>query len=324
MAPKHSEVDLDLLTEEEREGLLADDIVDEGAEEGADTTDEADGDDASAAAAGGEAEPGSKDDAEPDAAAAKAGADPEAAVKAAADAEVAQAATDAAAAAAKDEGAAPTPAAAEEERQASWILPAEVGQKIDELEKARDAIVEQFDDGELTGKEMREKLKPLEKEMDQLKEQRTAANVQRDIAITTYKDVTVPAFFSAHPEYADKDSPLYGMLDATVRKLQQASRDPLSPQILERAHEQISGQLRKALGITEVPKPKTPAADPAKPVPKRDIPPTLANVPAADINDADDGGEFAYLDRLAEQDVEKYEAALGKMPDEARERYLSQ
>ncbi len=322
MPPKPSDDDLDLLTEEERQGLLDDAIVDEGLDD--DAGDDEDGgsdagagesDDGAAAAA---TESGDAGSGEPDGGDE---ADEQSADAGGADAAAAAAADAVAAAAAADTGAAAV--AEPEERAASWILPPELGQKIDELDKARDALAEQFDDGELTAKEYREKLKPIEKELDELKDRRTAANVERDLEIRRYKTETVPGFLEAHPEYADPESPLYTMLDQTLRKLQQSSRDPLSPRLLERAHEQIAGQVRKAFGVdVTAPKPKDPNPKPA--APKREIPPTLANVPTSDITDADDGGEFAYLDRLATQDVEKYEAALAKMSDEARERYLAQ
>lgn len=311
MGPKHSDDDLDLLTDEEREGLLADDIVDEGLE-----TDDETGDANDDVETGGDA----GTEAEAEAADGDAGQD-DGAAQVAADAAAEQ--TDAIAATAADEPDAGS-TEAEGERIASWALPPEVNQKIEELDKARDALSEQFDDGELTAKEYREQLKPLEKELDALKERRTTANVQRDIAISTFKEVTVPAFLEAHPQYADTKSPLYGMLDNTLRGLQQTSRDPLSPKLLEQAHKQISSTLKKALGISEIPKPKAATPNAGKPAAKREIPPTLANVPAADISDADDGGEFAFLDRLAAQDTEKFESALAKMSDDARERYLAQ
>jgi hypothetical protein len=54
------------------------------------------------------------------------------------------------------------------------------------------------------------------------------------------------------------------------------------------------------------------------------MPPNLGTVPAADITDADDGGEFAHLDRLAAKDSVSFERELAKMSPDARDRYLAQ
>ena len=113
---------------------------------------------------------------------------------------------------------------------------------------------------------------------------------------------------------------MYAELDKQVRAIQAESLNPFDPSILPRAHKLAIAEMRKAMGL--------PAEDTGKPAPKptgnkRDLPPSLANVPAADITETTDNGEFAYLDRLAEKgDGLAYETALGKLSDEARERYL--
>lgn len=319
MAPKFSEAELEMLTEEERQGLLDEDIVDEGLE-GEGDGDESDGDDGDAGGdAGAEADGADQDAGDGDTADADADAGTEGGDAAAADAAAAAAA---AAAASADTGDIGAEEEAEQERPAAWILPAEVNDKITALDAERDKLAEQFDDGELSAKEYREKLKPIEAEMDDLKQQRTTANTLRDIAITDYKEKTVPDFLKDNPQYKP-GSLLYKMLDDEVRKLQQGSRDPLNPKHLRKAHETISEQLRAALGDTgggKRPDPKTPPKTP----PKREVPPTLAGVPSADITDADDGGEFAYLDRLAAKNVVEYEKELAKLPDHKRDQYLAQ
>ena len=324
MADKtHSDIDLDMLTEEEREGLLDDTVIDEGLEgsEG-DEGDEGDGD--TGADTGADTGDAGADDG------ADAGDDGQAAGD-----DAAAAAAAAQAAAAADTGAADTGdaggdggqggAAEVEERPASWILPADINDKIKNLGEELDRIAASFDDGDLTAQEMRAKMKPIEQELDALKDRRTTANVSRDLAIDTYKTQTVPAFFSDHPQYK-QGTVLYTMLDTELRKLQSASLDPLNPKHLQKAHEIIDGQLRAALGegagTKKDPAGKTPAGK--TPPAKREIPPTLANVPSADITDAEDGGEFAYLDRLANKDVEAYERELGKLSDDKRDRYLAQ
>ena len=58
--------------------------------------------------------------------------------------------------------------------------------------------------------------------------------------------------------------------------------------------------------------------------PKREIPqvPSLANVPAADVDQPGDD-KFAMLDRLADKDPVAYERALDKLSEAEREEYLA-
>ncbi|WP_331373785.1 hypothetical protein [Sinorhizobium chiapasense] len=315
MPPKFSDADLDGLTEEERDGLLDETVVDQGLESAG--GDEA-GDDVESDAGEGAVDDGADDNADD-----KAGADSD--DKAAGDdtavgdtgdtgADAGEAGADDDVAAGEDE---------EEEKPASWILPADINDKIKTLDEERDRIVASFDDGDLTAKEMREKMRPIEQQLDELKDLRTTATVTKNIAIETYKTQTVPAFFKDHPQYKP-GTVLHSMLDTELRKLQSASKDPLNPKHLQKAHAVLDEQLRAALGQPVQKKADNPAGkDTGKP-PKREVPPTLANVPAADISDTDDGGEFAYLDRLANKDIEAYERELGRLSDEKRDRYLAQ
>jgi len=315
MPPKFNEADLDGLTEEEREGLLDETVVDEGHESAGDAGDEGDEDDKGAAGgdAGGD-NPG--DDAGADNGDGEeddngAGSD----IAGDAGADVDAGGDNAGGDAKGDEE--------DDEKPASWILPPDINDKIKTLDSERDKLAEQFDDGELSAKEYREKLKPIESELDGLKERRTSAAVTRDLAIERYKTETVPTFFSEHPQYKP-GTVLHTMLDTELRKLQSASKDPLNPKHLQKAHAILDQQLREALGDAAKPKPKAENQSGKGKLPKREAPLTLANVPAADISDTGDGGEFAYLDRLANQDIEAYERELGKLSDEKRDRYLAQ
>jgi len=323
MVGKPNAAELDMLTDEEREGLLDEDTIDEGLEEEGDgdgegdaNTDAGNGTDKGQDKAGdGEGDgDGDGDDNT------GAGAD---AAKAAADA---AAAAEAAAAATASQDAEHNNVAQEpqepQERAPSWRIDPAVPDKITALDKQRDEIIAKFDDGEMTGAEMRAQLKPLETEMEQLKTKVMAADIAKTNAIDQYRDVTIPNFMSAHTEY-QPGTILHTMLDAEVRRLQQTATNPLSPKILEQAHTNISSQVEKAYGVKkaatkqDTPKPNASGTG-------RQVPPTLGTVPAADANDADDGGEFAWLDRLANENMEKYETELAKLSDEKRERYLAE
>jgi len=326
MVGKPNAAELEMLTDEEREGLLDEDTIDEGLEEDGDGDSDGEGDantDAGNGADKGQDKGGDGDgdgDREGDGDGddnTGAGAD---AAKAAADA---AAAAEAAAAAAASQDAEQNNVTQEpQERAPSWRIDPAVPDKITALDKQRDEIIAKFDDGEMTGAEMRAQLKPLETEMEQLKTKVMAADIAKTNAIDQYRDVTIPNFMSAHTEY-QPGTILHTMLDAEVRRLQQTATNPLSPKILEQAHTNISSQVEKAYGVKktaakqDAPKPKPDGAG-------RQVPPTLGAVPAADGNDADDGGEFAWLDRLANSDVEKYETELAKLSDEKRERYMAE
>lgn len=319
MPPKFNEADLDGLTEEEREGLLDETVVDEGLESAGDAGDEGDEDDQGAAGgdAGGDNRGDDAGDGDGDGEEDKgAGSDDTGSdIAGDAGADVDTGGDNAGDDAQGDEE--------DDEKPASWILPADINDKIKALDAERDKLAEQFDDGELNAKELRAKLKPIESELDELKERRTSAAVTRDLAIERYKTETVPTFFSEHPQYKP-GTVLHTMLDTELRKLQSASKDPLNPKHLQKAHAILDKQLREALGDAAKPKPKTENQSGKGKLPKREAPLTLANVPAADISDTGDGGEFAYLDRLANQDIEAYERELGKLSDEKRDRYLAQ
>jgi hypothetical protein len=316
---KMSAEQLALLTDEEREGLLEE--IDEG--EGDDDSGDDGADDTTATAAG--AETGDESEGEGD----EDGQDEDGADAAAAAAAVA---TSDAKAAEADATAASVDDAAEdepEEQAPRWILPADHQTKIDDIEAQKDALTEKFDDGELTGGEYRASMKALEKQADDLKSVKIRAEVARDTAIDTWKG-DVADFMSDHPEYT-KSKFLRDALDAEVRQLQSTSVNPLNPKILAKAHAKITGEITGAFktdttpagGKTDKGGKKTETTAPAK---KRDDPPpTLAHVPASDPTDADDGGEFAHLDRaLAKNDSLGYEKALAALPEHKREQYLAQ
>lgn len=314
MPPKLSEEELALLTEEEREGLEDDSLVDEGedAETGAEEQ--------AAAAAAAEAaepakpdpakkpegEPGGDDDVDDAAAKAKAAEDQAAAAAAAAEAEK-------------------KPDEPEQDRQPKkqsvlpdWQAPEDAQAKLTEISTQLDELATKFDDGEMTAAEYRQQTRVLEQQQRDIDRQLLKAEMaqeaqqdhQKRSEETWYND-TVPGFLKEYPEYQGKDL-LLGALDAAVRRLQAAQPDnQFDPAILAQA----DAQVRAELGLAPRSKPATPA-----PKVERELPPSLATVPAADIDDIDGGSEFAAIDRLSGVD---YENALAKMPDEMRERYLA-
>jgi hypothetical protein len=55
---------------------------------------------------------------------------------------------------------------------------------------------------------------------------------------------------------------------------------------------------------------------------KKEVVPTLARIPASDVEETGDGGKFAALDRLADQDPTAYEKAFERPTPAEQEAYL--
>jgi len=193
--------------------------------------------------------------------------------------------------------------------------------RIDALEKQKDELTAKADDGELTFSEYRAEMRKIDVQLEELKTERMAANIAAKNAVDHYKDVTVPEFLAKHTEY-QPGSILHAMLDAEVRRLQNSAHNKLNPAILEQAHQNLTDQVSKAYGVKPSAQNKQVVAKAAAAA--REVVPTLGTVPAADGNDDTDGGEFAWLDRLSNSDVEKYEQELAKLSDEKRDRYLAE
>lgn len=313
MAGRFTEEQLAQLTEEEREGLLDEDIADEGDGE------DGDGQEAAAAASAGgdesadDASAGGQDEAEDgdDVAAAGAGAP---------DAGAAEAVQQ------EQPGAEAEGAAAQDEAAPAWVLPGDFDDRLKGLKDEKKQLAVKFDEGELTGAEFHEQLSALDEQYDVLRGQKIEASIAWNAAKREF-GAAVNAFLTDHPQY-EQGSMLYSLLDAEVRRLQGSAVNPLNPDLLAKAHARIAADIEKAYGVKPAAKPEQPKkaaaaqAQARRPAP----PPSLASVPAADIEDTDDGGEFSALDRLADRDRLGYEKALAdlrrKSPD-AYDRYMA-
>lgn len=210
-----------------------------------------------------------------------------------------------------------------------YEAPADLDKKLEALDKQIDELAQKFDDGELTAVEYRQQVKELDKDQRELQAQKIRAEVSHDFVVNHWKQA-VDDFLGSHTQY-ERGSPLFNALDAEVRRLQTDADNQFDPGILEQAHKAVEAQVRKFLGQPD-PEPgkdagaagakKAGDSKPAGKKPLAEIPPTLAGVPAADITDTD-GGEFSHLDRLADTDPEKFEAALARLSSADRDRYLA-
>ncbi|QND60374.1 hypothetical protein [Mesorhizobium huakuii] len=206
-----------------------------------------------------------------------------------------------------------------------YTAPADAKAKLDEIDAKLAAIDLKFDEGELTAVERRAQTRPLEDSRADIREAVNRATVSKDTQDTYWRDTTVPNFLAEHKEYNLETNPtLYRALDQRVRELQTAAaaegkhRDP---NILIKAHESLQNDARALLGVAP-PKPGKPTPTPAKPA--RVIPPSLAHVPASENVDIEEGNDFAWLDRLSENNTEAFQQALSKLSAAEQERYLAQ
>jgi hypothetical protein len=287
-----------LLTEEELEGLMED-------EDGDDDDAEADDEDVSATGQDDDEAQGEQPDDGDDGQSTKAD-DSQADASAQAQAEDQTTETQ------------PVSAANTNERPPNWILPEDHKQQKDTIEQQRDELARKFDDGDLTAEEYRSEAKSLDERFEVLREQELLAKVREQTAKDGWRD-TVDVFLTEKPQY--RDPALQALLDQEVRELQAKAVNPLKRSILEEADLRLTARLSAALGVKVEATPAPAAKDPPKKVVRDDPPPSLRNVPAADVDDTD-GGEFAYLDRLQSTDSVKYEAELAKLSPEMLDRYM--
>lgn len=289
----YTEEELASLTDEEREGLLDENLLDDEPE-----GDEDDGDDAGepAATAGADdaddEQPGRDDGADPD---------------------------DAAAAAEQEAAQGTAPALIKSE------LPADLETKLADIDKREDELSEKFEDGELTTAEYRAELRKLTSERGELEKAQLKHSLAEDFnqaQLEANWNRDVAAFLKAHPEVQTSELRM-DSFDSVVRKVtaetMQAGKSPGTAD-LEKAYKTWAEQL----GIQQAPaKGDKKAADPAPGAkPRRELPPSLANVPAAEMQDTQDG-RWAQLDRLMEKDPIAFESALGKLSEADQDAYLA-
>lgn len=309
MAPRYSAEDLELLTEDERAGLLDTTLIDEG-ELDPDTEETHEGSDDATAAAAAAAKPEDGADA---AAAAKADEDDTQAAPV--KAEAAPAAADAPAAAA--------------DADLSDIEKAPVAKDstpdLTAISEQMKDLAKKHDDGEISTLEYEEQRQTLQDKYLDTREARQGEAKRADDAKDTWFNETVTGFLAGKDVY--KSEIAFDALNKHVINLQNAAiaegRNPFSPKILEKAHSRVSQDLQ-AMGLAPAP-----ARKQAKGETRRELPPAMHETPdaggAADL----EGGEFAHIERLAARigsDPEaglKYEEALARLSDDARDRYLA-
>jgi hypothetical protein len=199
--------------------------------------------------------------------------------------------------------------------------------KLADIDKREDEISQKFEDGDLTTAEYRAELRKLEKERGTIERQQLEADFaekHNQAQIDAMWQANVQTFLEGHPEIG-KSELRWNAFDSVVRKVtaetMQAGKNPGMAD-LKKAYKQWA----EDLGLpAEQPKADDKSGkEPARKQERqqREIPPSLAKVPAADINDTDDG-RWASLDRLMDTDPLGFEKAFGKLSEADQEAYLA-
>lgn len=215
--------------------------------------------------------------------------------------------------------------------QADPILPplrAKAPENVEEIISAisaeEDALAQKFDDGDITAREYRDGLNKLSNQRDEIRWDQRKADLAREMEDTAKANAwqrEVQDFMTTTAANITKSHAQMVAFDDIVKKV---TADPANLNLsdraqLEKAYKIYMDDVGAALGVQSTP-PKAAQQTPQRAV--RNVPPTLARVPAAEPESLD-GGKYAALDRLAAADPIAYEAAVAKMSEAERSQYES-
>ena len=196
-------------------------------------------------------------------------------------------------------------------------LPADIEAQRTALDEKEAAIDQQYDEGDILFTEHKQALRDINKQRNAL----DRAELKAELAAEAYQtqidnswQASQTAFFASHPELNTANEVQMTALDHLVRQETKATLDKggsIGVPELERAYTKY----KQAFNI-EAAAPKQAKAPSAKN--EGVIPPNLGKLPAATANDTDDG-KFAHLDRL---EGVAFEEALAKLSDAQRDEYL--
>lgn len=229
-----------------------------------------------------------------------------------------------AAAAAKAEAEKPEP------QRAAPILVAEAPEgaeaRLTEIATEKGALAEKLDDGDLTSKEYQAELDKLNKEERTLERAIDRAEIARDLEnqrLTNERMTEINTFLKEVDIPHDPKNLRFKVLDAAVRDVanEEANANLSAREVMQKAYDLCISE-----GALQPKKAADPAAKPAdaKPAAKQktpiNAPPTLASLPASEINSTEDN-RFAFLNRITDPD--RREAAFNKLTPADQEAYLA-
>ena len=195
----------------------------------------------------------------------------------------------------------------------------ELATKLAAIQTSKDSLLEQFDNGDLTAREYQKQLDALSREERALERQQFEAEIAQKMEQQRLQNdwaATCNRFVEDHPVYKDNHRHDKA-LDAEVRELaaKPETANWSGQRFLDEAHKALKEAFNlpddKAGAKKEIAHPRD-----------RNLPPSIAKVPSAEVEDTN-GGRFAVLDRLANNDPIAYEEALAKMPEAERQAYLN-
>ncbi|MBU9386632.1 hypothetical protein [Burkholderia multivorans] len=207
--------------------------------------------------------------------------------------------------------------------------PADADAKLKEIGDKKAALVEQFDNGDITAKEYQTQLDVLGKQERELEraidKAKIAAEMKQQQEMNAWLGQVKDFTSREHPEYS-KSRVRWLALDSFVKEI---ANDPANAsldgrEILRRAHERVVEDLGEAPGAAAGAGAKDDGKPDGRPMKgsKAEPPKTLAKVPAAENVDINES-RWAAFDRLAATDPEALEEKLMKLSPAERDEYLS-
>lgn len=203
--------------------------------------------------------------------------------------------------------------------------PADAEARLAAIATAKNDLMAKVDDGEITIKEYQAELDKLSKEERSIEravdKAQLAAEMRQQQEVNNWMQQVQDFTSKSHPEYSTSKV-RWMALDTFVKEI---GTDPANShlngaQILAEAHKRVVEDLGEAPT-----KGKAPAAE-GKQAPlkgsKAEAPKTLANVPAAQMNEMENS-KWASLNRLRDTDPLAYEEKLMGMTEAQRDEYLA-
>lgn len=199
----------------------------------------------------------------------------------------------------------------------------EAAAKIGEIDAARDALAQRYEEGQIDFREYDRESRKLADSRATLQAEQIKADVYADMSRQQQASAwnqAVKTFYADEANAAFAQPSLQSMLAAELKSMWEkpdvAGKDYLA--VLEEAKASVQHQLRSALGIEQKQQAAPPGKTPKPAIETASIPKTLGAIPTARPNATD--GEFSHLDALDEMQLERQ---MNKMTRDQIERYLA-
>lgn len=199
--------------------------------------------------------------------------------------------------------------------------PADAEAQLQKIAEDKAALVEKFDEGEITAKEYQQQLDNLGKQERAIERAVDKAQIAQDMEnqrLINEREQTINGFLNEVGIPRDPNNLRFVTLDGAVRLVASSEEGAnLGPrEILQKAYDLCIEQ-----GTLQPKKASKPEQQAEPPKPKKPInaPKTLASVPAAEISDTD-SARFAHISRIKDPDAREREFA--KLSPAEQDAYL--